>query len=80
MDYALPRADDLIAFDEELHLAPARTNPLGVKGAGEAGTTAAIAALMNAIADAIPGEAGAQLEMPATPEELWRACQSVSKK
>ena len=79
MDYALPRADDLISFDEELHLVPARTNPLGVKGAGEAGTTAAIAALMNAIADAIPGEAGAQLEMPATPEKLWRACQSIRK-
>jgi carbon-monoxide dehydrogenase large subunit len=75
MDYALPRADDMpLSFKEELHLVPARTNPIGVKGAGEAGTTAAIAALMNAVADAIPGGAGAHLDMPATAEKLWRAC------
>ena len=52
-------ADDMPAFKDALHLVPATTNPLGVKGAGEAGTTAAIAAVMNAIADAIPGGAGA---------------------
>jgi aerobic carbon-monoxide dehydrogenase large subunit len=73
MDYAMPRADDMPAFKDALHLVPARTNPLGVKGAGEAGTTAAIAAVMDAIADAIPGGAGAHLDMPATPERLWRA-------
>jgi carbon-monoxide dehydrogenase large subunit len=56
---------------------PATTNPLGVKGAGEAGTTAAIAAIMNAIADAIPGEAGRRIDMPATPEKVWRACQTA---
>ncbi len=55
-----------------MHLVPATTNPLGVKGAGEAGTTAAIAAVMNAIADAIPGGAGAHLDMPATAEKLGR--------
>ena len=54
---------------------PATTNPLGVKGAGEAGTTAAIAAVMNAFADAIPGEAGKKIQMPATPEKVWKACQ-----
>jgi carbon-monoxide dehydrogenase large subunit len=76
MDYAMPRADDMpLSFREDLHLVPARTNPLGVKGAGEAGTTAAIAALMNAVADAIPGGAGAHLDMPATAEKIWRACQ-----
>jgi len=79
MDYAMPRADDMpLSFKEELHLVPARTNPLGVKGAGEAGTTAAIAALMNAVADAIPGGAGAHLDMPATAEKLWRACRAPS--
>jgi carbon-monoxide dehydrogenase large subunit len=78
MDYAMPRADDMpLSFREELHLVPATTNPLGVKGAGEAGTTAAIAAVMNAIADAIPGGAGAHLDMPATPEKLWRACRQT---
>jgi carbon-monoxide dehydrogenase large subunit len=75
MDYAMPRADDMPAFKDALHLVPAKTNPLGVKGAGEAGTTAAISAVMNAIADAIPGGAGAHLDMPATPEKLWHACQ-----
>jgi aerobic carbon-monoxide dehydrogenase large subunit len=79
MDYAMPRADDVPLFKDDMHLVPARTNPLGVKGAGEAGTTAAIAAVMNAIADAIPGGAGAHLDMPATPEKIWQACQRAKK-
>ena len=74
MDYAMPRAQDFPSFKDALHNVPAKTNPLGVKGAGEGGTTAAIAALMNAIADAIPGGAGAHLDMPATPQKLWAAC------
>ena len=73
----MPRADDLPLFKDAMHLVPATTNPLGVKGAGEAGTTAAIAALMNAIADAIPGGAGAHLDMPATAEKLWQACRKA---
>jgi len=72
MDYAMPRADDLPLFKDAIHAVPATTNPLGVKGAGEAGTTAAISALMNAIADAIPGGAGAHLDMPATAEKIWK--------
>jgi aerobic carbon-monoxide dehydrogenase large subunit len=79
MDYGMPRADDVPMFKDSIHAVPARTNPLGVKGAGEAGTTAAIAAVMNAIADAIPGGAGAHLDMPATPEKLWQACQQAKK-
>jgi carbon-monoxide dehydrogenase large subunit len=59
---------------DELLCVPATTNPLGVKGVGEAGTTASIAAVMNAVADAIPGGAGAYLDMPVTAERLWRAC------
>jgi carbon-monoxide dehydrogenase large subunit len=62
---------------DALHPVPATTNPLGVKGVGEAATTAAIATVMSAIADAIPGDAGARLEMPATPEKVWRACHAV---
>ncbi len=77
MDYAMPRAQDFPSFKDALHNVPARTNPLGVKGAGEGGTTAAIAALMNAIADAIPGGAGANLDMPATPQKIWAACQKA---
>ena len=79
MDYAMPRASDMPSFKDAIHSVPATTNPLGVKGAGEAGTTAAIAAVMNAIADAIPGGAGAHLDMPATPEKLWHACQKAAQ-
>jgi carbon-monoxide dehydrogenase large subunit len=78
MDYAMPRAEDMPALREAMHNVPATTNPLGVKGVGEAGTTAAIAAVMNAVADAIPNGAGAHLEMPATAESLWQACRRVT--
>jgi carbon-monoxide dehydrogenase large subunit len=77
MDYAMPRAEDMPPLRDALHPVPATTNPLGVKGAGEAATTAAIATVMNAIANAIPGEAGARLEMPATPQRVWAACQQA---
>ena len=71
----MPRAADMPAvIRDELVCVPATTNPLGVKGVGEAGTTASIAAVMNAVADAIPGGAGAHLDMPVTAERLWRAC------
>jgi carbon-monoxide dehydrogenase large subunit len=76
MDYAMPRAEDLPMFKDDVHVVPATTNPLGVKGAGEAGTTAAISAIMNAFADAIPG-AGATLQMPATAEKVWKACREM---
>ena len=77
MDYAMPRAEDLPMFKDEVHSVPATTNPLGVKGAGEAGTTAAIAAVMNAFADAIPGS-GKNIQMPATPEKVWKACREMA--
>ncbi len=72
MDYAMPRADDLPPIASLFHPVPSQRNPLGVKGVGEAGTTAALAAVMNAIADALPP--GAKIDMPATPEAVWRAC------
>ncbi|HEX3882707.1 MAG TPA: xanthine dehydrogenase family protein molybdopterin-binding subunit [Stellaceae bacterium] len=72
MDYAMPRADDLPPIASLFHPVPSRRNPLGVKGVGEAGTTAALAAVMNAIVDALPR--GAKIDMPATPEAVWRAC------
>jgi len=78
MDYALPRADDVPPLRDALHNVPATTNPLGVKGVGEAGTTAAIAAVMNAVADAIPGGAGAHLDMPASAARLWEACRRTA--
>jgi len=75
-DYAMPRADDMpLSLRDELLCVPATSNVLGVKGVGEAGTTASIAAVMNAVADAIPGGAGAHLDMPVTAARLWQACQ-----
>jgi aerobic carbon-monoxide dehydrogenase large subunit len=75
MDYAMPRADDIPPMRDALYDVPATTNPLGVKGVGEAGTTAAISAVMNAIADAIPNGAADHMEMPATAQRVWEACQ-----
>ncbi|GIK81096.1 MAG: carbon monoxide dehydrogenase [Alphaproteobacteria bacterium] len=80
MDYAMPRAHDMPADLREAMLpVPAATNPLGVKGIGEAGTTASIGAIMNAIADAIPEGAAAHMDMPATPEKIWRACRKAQQ-
>jgi carbon-monoxide dehydrogenase large subunit len=78
MDYAMPRAHDMpVELREASMPVPATTNPLGVKGTGEAGTTAAIAALMNAIAHAIPNGAADHVDMPATPAKVWAACQKA---
>ena len=73
MDYALPRADQVpdIAFDE--HPVPAKTNILGAKGAGEAGVSGALPAVMNAMADALAEYGVNNIDMPATPEKVWRA-------
>jgi carbon-monoxide dehydrogenase large subunit len=75
-DYAMPRADTMPPVTAVEHPVPCRTNPLGVKGVGEAGTTGSLAAVMNAIADAIPDGHGTDIQMPATPEKVWRACRS----
>ncbi len=77
MDYAMPRAEDIPPIRDALYDVPATTNPLGVKGVGEAGTTAAISAVMNAIADAIPNGAADSMEMPATAQRVWEACQKA---
>lgn len=76
MDYGMPRAHDMpVELREATHAVPATTNPLGVKGTGEAGTTAAIAAVMNAVSNAIPNGAADHMDMPATPAKVWEACQ-----
>ena len=80
MDYTMPRADMFPPMITEMHSVPCKTNALGVKGVGEAGTTGALAAVMNAIADAVPGEAGAKLDMPATPFKVWQACRTLQAK
>jgi carbon-monoxide dehydrogenase large subunit len=73
MDYAMPRADDLCGFEIGSHPVPTKLNPLGVKGAGEAGTVGAMPAVMNAILDALAPLGVRKLDMPATPERVWRA-------
>jgi aerobic carbon-monoxide dehydrogenase large subunit len=72
MDYCMPRADDLPSFNIAMSNTPCPSNPLGVKGCGEAGAIAAPAALINAITDAIGTE---DIAMPATPQAVWRALQ-----
>jgi carbon-monoxide dehydrogenase large subunit len=78
MDYGMPRAEDMPVIRDAVHSVPATTNPLGVKGVGEAATTGAIATIMNAIANAIPGEAGTRITMPAAPEKVWKACRGTA--
>ncbi|MGE0579164.1 xanthine dehydrogenase family protein molybdopterin-binding subunit, partial [Reyranella sp.] len=73
MDYALPRADDLPSFDLGFNGTPCTTNPLGVKGCGEAGAIAAFPAIANAILDALAPLGVAGFDGPATPDRIWRA-------
>jgi carbon-monoxide dehydrogenase large subunit len=72
-DYAMPRADNFCAFELRENATPTDRNPLGVKGVGEAGTIGAIPAVMNAINDALAAAGAPPVEMPATPEKVWRA-------
>ena len=73
MDYGMPRADDLPALKVESNEVPTKSNPLGVKGAGEAGTVGALSSVMNAINDALARAGAPYVQMPATPEKVWRA-------
>jgi len=74
-DYAMPRADDLPEITSELTEVPARTNPLGVKGAGEAGATGAPPAVIGAVLDALKPLGVEHIDMPATPARVWAAIQ-----
>jgi carbon-monoxide dehydrogenase large subunit len=73
MDYALPRAGDVPNFTVLWHNQPCTTNPLGIKGAGEAGAIGAPPAVINAIVNALGIR---HIDMPATPERVWRAANS----
>jgi carbon-monoxide dehydrogenase large subunit len=77
MDYALPRADDLPDIEVDFIEIPCGTNPLGVKGAGEAGAVGSPPAVINAIVDALAPLGIATVDMPATPEVLWRSIQAA---
>ena len=73
MDYALPRADSLPAFTTAISEVPSTTHPLGLRGGGEGGTTPALGAVVNAVVDALAELGVEHLEMPVTPERVWRA-------
>jgi len=77
MDYALPRAVDAPNFDVASHPVPARTNPLGVKGCGEAGCAGSLTSIMNAVADALSDYGIRHIDMPATPYRVWQAIRSA---
>jgi carbon-monoxide dehydrogenase large subunit len=81
MDYALPRAEDMPDFTFETRNVPCKANPLGMKGAGEAGAIGSCPAVMNAVIDALwRGYGIDHLDMPATPERVWRAIQQTRTK
>jgi carbon-monoxide dehydrogenase large subunit len=73
MDYALPRADQIPDIEFLDHPVPAKTNVLGAKGAGEAGVSGALPAIMNAMVDGLSKYGVTNINMPATPEKVWRA-------
>jgi carbon-monoxide dehydrogenase large subunit len=77
MDYGLPRASDLPGLGFESHPLPARTNPLGAKGCGEAGCAGSLPAVMNALVDALSEFGITHIDMPATPLRIWQAIQEA---
>jgi carbon-monoxide dehydrogenase large subunit len=79
MDYAMPRADTLPSFTTDISEVLTPTNRLGVRGAGEGGTTGALGAVVNAAVDALAEFGVSHIEMPVTPEKIWRAIQSAKK-
>ena len=73
MDYAMPRADDFPFFNTSISEVPATTHPLGIRPAGESGITPALGAVVNAVVDALAEYGVKHIEMPTTPERVWRA-------
>src|SRR5262249_5585606 len=77
MDYQIPRADDIPSVRVETRAVPTASNPLGVKGVGEAGTVGSLVATINAVCDALSPLGIRHFEMPATPAGIWTAIQQV---
>ena len=77
IDYGMPRARDMCSFDLANNPVPTTLNPVGAKGAGEAGNVGALAAIMNAVVDALAPLGIENLDMPATPDRVWRAIQDA---
>ncbi len=79
MDYAMPRADVLPSFTTDISEVLTPTNKLGVRGAGEGGTTGALGAVVNAVVDALAEFGVSHIEMPVTPEKIWQAIHSAKR-
>jgi carbon-monoxide dehydrogenase large subunit len=79
MEYAMPRADLLPSFTTEISEVPSTSNPLGLRGGGEGGTTPALGAAVNAIVDALAPLGVEHLEMPVTPERVWDAIRTAQR-
>ena len=79
MDYAMPRAHNTPTISSVSHPVPAKTNPLGVKGCGEAGCAGALTSVMNAVVDALSAYGIKHIDMPATPQRVWQAIQDAQK-
>jgi carbon-monoxide dehydrogenase large subunit len=80
MDYAMPRAHNAPPFTVVNHPVPAKTNPLGVKGCGEAGCAGGLSSVMNAVVDALSPYGITHIDMPATPQRIWAAIQEAKAK
>jgi carbon-monoxide dehydrogenase large subunit len=80
MDYALPRAHNVPEFAVHSHPVPAKTNPLGVKGCGEAGCAGSLTSIMNAVVDALSVYGIKHIDMPASPPRVWQAIQDAKNK
>ncbi|MEQ9125948.1 MAG: xanthine dehydrogenase family protein molybdopterin-binding subunit, partial [Alphaproteobacteria bacterium] len=78
MDYAMPRADNTPPMDTRIMEIPASSHPYGIRPGGEGGTTPALGLVVNAIVDALKDLGVRHVEMPATPERVWRAIQAAS--
>src|SRR5262249_13070235 len=78
-DYAMPRADDLPSFMVGLNEVPAKTNPLGVKGTGEAGWVGGPPVVIHPVLDALDSLGVTALDMPATPQQVWGAIVEAAK-
>jgi carbon-monoxide dehydrogenase large subunit len=79
MDYAMPRAGDIPLMEVGDHPSPAKSNPLGTKGCGEAGCAGSLVCLVNAVVDALSEYGISHIDMPLTPERVWRAIQDAKK-
>jgi carbon-monoxide dehydrogenase large subunit len=79
MDYAMPRATDMVNYITEISEVPSSTHPLGIRPAGEGGTVPALAVTVNAIVDALWEFGVRHVEMPATPQRVWQAIRAARR-